>query len=143
MPAVEPEGFTMTPMIDIVFQLIIFFMLVSSMNTVRFTPLELPIASRSEEDRQPSPETMVINVRADGLCLIGGKAYSPEGVRALFREARQRNPDPADARGVTYPLHVRADAGVDYGHVQQILTFASVNGGIRKLQIGAIKDSGK
>ena len=133
----------MTPMIDIVFQLIIFFMLVSSMNTVRFVPLELPVAGRSVEDRQPRPETMVINVKADGLCLIGGKAYSPEAVRTLFREARKQNPDPADSKSVSFPLHIRADAGVDYGHVQWLMTSASVDGGIRKLQIGAKKDPGQ
>jgi biopolymer transport protein ExbD len=41
------EGFSLTPMIDVTFQLLIFFMLVSDMSQSQIELLTLPIASKA------------------------------------------------------------------------------------------------
>jgi len=55
--AEEPEGMVMTPMIDIVFQLLIFFVLVTDMARAQLENLTLPKANKatSEPSRRSSP----------------------------------------------------------------------------------------
>ena len=49
----EDPGFNMTPMIDVVFQLLIFFMLVTEVAAMEIERAYLPIATEAVEDDQP------------------------------------------------------------------------------------------
>ena len=60
-------GISMTPMIDIVFLLIIFFMTVSQITYVNDEPLELPQLAGTD-DQETS--TFTINITSEGLSLI-------------------------------------------------------------------------
>lgn len=55
-------GFNMTPMIDIVFQLIIFFMLVTEFANTQLEQVRLAKASQAEEDKLPPKDRLVINL---------------------------------------------------------------------------------
>ena len=52
----------MTPMIDIVFQLIIFLMLATDFANAQLEPVNLPIATVAEPDSQPDPNRVMVNI---------------------------------------------------------------------------------
>ncbi len=65
----------MTPMIDIVFLLIIFFMTVSQISRVNEEPLELPQTS-NEGTEEKDQTTVTININDDGEIIISGSKRS-------------------------------------------------------------------
>lgn len=63
----------MTPMIDIVFLLIIFFMTVSQISKINKEQVDLPQLKGTEEQE---PTTITINIKADGDIIVSGKTTS-------------------------------------------------------------------
>ncbi len=83
----EPLSVNLTPLIDVVFLLIIFF-LVSSHLAQQEThlQLDLPDASSGEQDAATQPARVTINVGADGAAQIAGEGVdAPEIGRRLKR----------------------------------------------------------
>ena len=149
--AVENVGFNMTPMIDIVFQLIIFFMLVTDMARAQLEPVILPIASKALKEKFEDPMVLVLNLMPDGTVKSGGKTFwSPKmgdenkKLEDLF-EARRQNKAYQEVAGkddwVKYPLLIRADRSTNFEHVQKILMIATHHGGVTRVQLGARKEA--
>ncbi len=97
----------MTPMIDIVFLLIIFFMTVSQVSEVNRERLELPELAGSEEQKRSS---LTVNVDREGQVIVSGNPItSGELLAYVSRELAQVNDDPsrlnvvirADERGTS------------------------------------------
>ncbi len=91
----EEAAINLTPMIDIVFLLIIFFMV-----GARFTEQErqYDIQLPSSEQVQPltaSPDAIVINVRRDGSVLLGNEAMTLEELEKSLKEAKANYEDQA------------------------------------------------
>ena len=63
----------MTPMIDVAFQLIIFFMTVSQMSDAATEPLQLP---RQPGEEVQKPKTLIVNVGETGEYRIAGEPLS-------------------------------------------------------------------
>ena len=93
----------MTPMIDIVFLLIIFFMMVSQVSEVNLQPIELP-KLQGGEDQQPT--VMTINVTQKGAIIIGGMTLSLGDVVTLVGDELLRVDDDPTRMSVV----IRADA---------------------------------
>jgi len=82
----------MTPMIDVVFLLLIFFMTVSQVSQINRLRLELPKQSGTLDQGQAA---MTINVGEDGQIFVGGDATSMAGlVEAVFEQLAAANNDP-------------------------------------------------
>ena len=68
----------LTPLLDVVFQLITFFMLVINFSSENYDQrVRLPVAGSArpvEEARQVAEDRLVLNVDRDGHLLIGGEA---------------------------------------------------------------------
>ncbi|MBI4563674.1 MAG: biopolymer transporter ExbD [Planctomycetes bacterium] len=152
----EIEGMNMTPMIDVVFQLIIFFMLVMDMSRQQLTPLKLPTASKAEKEKFTDETQLILNVRDNGEILIGGKLYfrppqDPTQYEArkledLFearRQIRAYQEVAGDANFVKYPILVRADRSAPFQWVQMILMIATLHGGVTQVSLGAMQDQVK
>ena len=70
----------MTPMIDVVFLLIIFFMIITDLTQKDLEVLVLPMAKSAAEDK-PDPELVrpIINIPQRGAMIVKGEAkYDPE-----------------------------------------------------------------
>ena len=85
----EEAAINLTPMIDIVFLLIIFFLV-----GARFTEEEkqYDIQLPSSQDVQPltgTPDALVINVRRGGTILLGSLAVSLEELESELRDAKE------------------------------------------------------
>ena len=86
-PDVENEGFDMTPMIDCTFQLIIFFMLVTDMASLRTEALTLPAASRVIDAK--NEDDLVVNVMADGKVKVDGRILKDEALESIFEHVQK------------------------------------------------------
>ena len=148
--APEPEevaGFAMTPMIDIVFQLIVFFMLVLDLSAKKIEKLTLPVADQAFKDAQSDPDEVILNVLANGDIKINGKFYHDHAnkpddnanLENFFknRRATQKYWLIEGGRVVKYPILIRADRASDWIHTQKIMMIASKDGGVYRVELGA------
>lgn len=90
----DPPSLNLTSMIDVLFLLIIFFMVGTKFNEMEQTlQLELPKISEDTNPTQDSPRALMINVYRDGSVAVDDELISTEQLRPWLDEARQRNPD--------------------------------------------------
>ncbi len=111
----------MTPMIDVVFLLLIFFMCVSEMSKLEVENVTLPEAL-SASPVKPGPR-MTVNVMPDGGYRVEGRELSPTALRRLIagRAVMLRAPNGSSELAV----RIRADAYVPYRYVQRVLAECS------------------
>ena len=109
----------MTPMIDVVFLLIIFFLVSSHLARQEAQlPLPLPAADEGTLPPEEEPPRVTINVRADGQMLLAGRVVSLEELTR--RLATQR-----EVEGEKLQVRIRGDRAVPYEFIGPILTACS------------------
>jgi biopolymer transport protein ExbD len=105
----------MTPMIDVVFQLIIFFLVTSHFaKQEAHLPLPLPAADSSEAAKSDEAPRLVINVTADGMLLFAGRSLTAE-------ELQQQLSRRINDLGKDVEVRIRADRSVPYRHIEPVL----------------------
>ena len=110
---IEEPNLNLTPMIDIVFLLIIFFM-VGTQFTERETQYDIDLATvSSAQPLTRLPDELVINILADGSVLMQEKNYELPELEETFRQAKENYPDQA--------VVIRGDRGVPYQHVMDVM----------------------
>lgn len=108
-------GFNMTPMIDVVFQLIIFFLVSSHLAKQEVQmPLPLPTARSGNESEETAAHRVTINVLVDGTLLLSGR-HTPA------TELKQRLSDRLREAGPSLQVRIRGDRHVPYRFVEPIL----------------------
>lgn len=86
-------AFNMTPMIDIVFLLIIFFMTVSQITRTIDHPVELPRVQFG--GRKAEPVTVTINLDKNGKIIVAGKSLSMDNtLSAIKGKLEKQDNDP-------------------------------------------------
>ncbi len=120
-PDVKPKSATMnmTPMIDVVFLLIIFF-LVSSNLIQQDTSMELdlPAAETSQLPEETETRKITVNVPKIGSLFLGSQAIEKERLREHFLQSRL-------AWGEATEVRIRTNKGVPYGEIAPILVLAA------------------
>lgn len=107
-------AFDMTPMIDVVLQLIIFFMYTAQFSQVTRTLIDLP-AEAGEAEAEIEPRGIIVDVRIDGTLLVEREEISIEQFLTMVEaEAGRRG----SAEGVD--LLVRADRNAPMAHVNRL-----------------------
>lgn len=108
-------GFNMTPMIDIVFLLIIFFMTVSQITRVTDHPMALPRVT--EGDQAPKTATVTINLNESGEIIIAGNRLSLADTSAAMRsQLKKFDDDPS-----RIIVQLRSDRNCECRHVNELL----------------------
>ncbi len=113
-------GFSMTPMIDIVFQLIIFFMLITDMTQKDLEPLEPPVAKRPQEQGQNVPKRLIVNVTEKGEFKLRGHRHTLADLHRRVKEHGDRFRPRRDGISEASVM-IRADGRAAYAHVQKVL----------------------
>ena len=114
--------FNMTPMIDVVFLLIIFFLVSSHLaRRENQVVLSLPAATSGDEAWDESSPRVTLNVLADGSLVLGGRAVSHQDLAPRLATTIQ-------SLGAQTELRIRADRSVEYQNVSPILTAAARSG---------------
>lgn len=110
---------SMTPLIDIVFLLIFFFMVVTDMSNMEIESLALPFALKAEED-PPGRKRFIVNITDRGKIRIMRTTVTPE---MLLQELQKRAKEsPRDGDGLpTISVKIRADAKTEYKFVQEVM----------------------
>ncbi len=122
MPPVEEEEakFQMTPMIDMVFLLLVFFMCTSTLSQKqRAVKLEIPIASKGvvPKDR---PDRWIVNILADGTLLSGAAEVTLEQLKAMVAERLKTDPG--------LKIYLRADAKAKHKEVKKVMNAIAAAG---------------
>jgi len=113
----------MTPMIDMVFNLLIFFMVVSQFaNEERDLRVQLPEGSAAMP-MTSKPTEIFINIDAEGKYLIRGQHVSPEQLSRLLVQAAGDNP-------TSQTVVIRADRRVPWDYVATAMRLCN-DAGIR------------
>ena len=108
-------GFNMTPMIDVVFLLIIFFLVSSHLARQESQmDLELPIASSGQDDVDMETPRLTINVKSDGSLWLAGRPIAKEQLQQKFAEARSRE-------GENIEVRIRGSRAAPYSTVEPIM----------------------
>jgi len=103
----------MTPLIDMVFLLLIFFLVATTFHqTEREMQIALPAAS-SAGPISAALREIVVNVDAEGAIHVGGRRIGADDFRALVVEAVSTNPD--------QKVTVRGDRNTAYANVVLVL----------------------
>jgi biopolymer transport protein ExbD len=108
-------GFNMTPMIDVVFLLIIFF-LVSSHLAQQETQmnLPLPIAKSGEDEKVEQVPRVTVNITPEGNIYVSGRRTAAEDLQNLLTSIRQN-------KGENIEVRIRGSRESNYGHAKPVM----------------------
>lgn len=115
-PEEEPEelGFQLAPLVDIVFLLLIFFLVATTyLDEEKDLAVRLPSASSARGDSPARLERVLVNVREDGTIVMGGRPVSREELYRSLVRARRANPD--------VPVVLRGDLSATHGEIVDVL----------------------
>ncbi len=104
----------MIPMVDVVFLLIIFFLVSSHLARNENEELELPTAMSADQDEILDVPRVTINVRDDGQMILAGRILTREMLPARLTVAREQFGDEIEVR-------IRCSKQAPYSHVAPIL----------------------
>lgn len=137
MPQTEDSKLNMTPMIDMTFLLVVFFMLTIDLSQKEFIPVELPFATTGIEDKEEAGEIkrLIINLLGDGTVAFKGHEFSlasddpvvQDGAiqslrRVLFDLVKDAGRDAREPDGASkIPVLVHADWGAKWKYVQWVM----------------------
>jgi biopolymer transport protein ExbD len=130
----ELPAINLTPMIDIVFNLIIFFMV-----STRFTEMEKKVdlslpAVGGTANLRDVPKSRTINIYRDGTLALDGRALSLNELRSELATAHRQIAD--------LEVTVRGDGLTHYQNVAAVMT-ACRQAGIAEMGIAVAPDDGK
>lgn len=109
----DPPGFQIAPMVDIVFLLLIFFLV--TWNFARYETeldVKVPTAKEGKESRRAAGE-VIINVKTDGTIVMNRRVMSGEELAGTLRKISEIYPDQA--------VVLRGDESTDYRHIVGVL----------------------
>lgn len=125
-------AFNITPLIDVVFLLIIFFLVASHfIRNENVERIELPLASQGKDDEE-SGSRLVVTVVPSGDVLLGMTAITPDEFEQRLQILIAKN-----GAGPT-ELRIRADRTVPYSRVEPLLLTAARNG-VTKVRFAVLK----
>ena len=111
----------MTPMIDVVFLLIIFFLVSSHLaRQENRLPLDLPVAS-TFDPFDPEKAPLTISVDQDARWLVSGNVVDLSNLRVIFSDFKTR-------QGSAAAIRIRTDGAVEYQQVEPLLREAALAG---------------
>ncbi|MFN9970093.1 MAG: ExbD/TolR family protein, partial [Phycisphaerae bacterium] len=106
--------FNITPLIDVVFLLIIFFLVAS--HFVRHDssdPVSLPLAELGQQEAHTAPVHLTVTIMQNGQLSVNGHAISEQFLRQRIKDLSEQN----HRTGVEPELRIRCDQQVEYLHV--------------------------
>ena len=130
----EGGGINMTPMIDIVFQMIIFFVLTVEMERDAMDDrIRLAMSPHGPAVEQRDPRTITIDVSPRGHLSIGRVPVSEEQLFAIMRRA-------VAEFGQTTPVVIRGDIDTQHVRIRQAMDTIT-RAGLYQIKFAAIKES--
>ena len=132
----EEEGMNMTPMIDIVFQMIIFFVCTADLDRKAFDEkIKLALAPNGPAVEKKDPRTVTIEVDKKGTIKLGQVAVPYQTFVKMIRKT-------VAVYGQTTPVVIRADGNTKHEDVKRVMD-ACAGAGLWKVKFSATKEAAK
>ncbi len=122
----------MTPMIDVVFQMIIFFIVTIKMDENINEEIKLEVAKEGPLYKDPDPRTIVIEVDRRGWISISNLALNERQLADIIGGRCRR-------LGTTFPVMIRADKNAQHKDVRKVMDICAA-AGIWRIDFAAIKE---
>ena len=113
-------AFNMTPLVDVVFLLIIFFIMTLNFSHLLIRKVELPLADKATPELKRTPAELIITVQSDHSLFVGRK---PVQLQRLGEFLQARIQDPV---GTTVTL--RGDETLPYQTLQLVMEQVALSG---------------
>jgi biopolymer transport protein ExbD len=126
----------LTPMIDVVFQLIIFFMFTSHFGQMMRTEIDLPREKGDEREIQQQP-AMIIDIQTDGTYFVESRETSLNEIERLARNGIAES----KSGGPAFDVLIRPDQTAPASDLDRVLTRLSAIG-VVDWKIGTIAPDG-
>ncbi|MBU0754246.1 MAG: biopolymer transporter ExbD [Planctomycetes bacterium] len=125
-------GMNMTPMIDVVFNLIIFFMIVTDLTQQELEELVLPKADMAMKDENPPEKRMIINITRPGHYVVkrndrGLVDDCMDKIRIHLSSMVEFFPREEDGCS-EQPVLIRADKHTEFKYIQKVLQICGEEG---------------
>ena len=133
--------FNITPLIDIVFLLIIFFLVASHFTrNENVETVELASATNTNQQKTNSPRKLVITITADEKYHVAGNNVTIQEIDNIIN-SRNEGVDPSltVANGDDYEVRIRTDKRVPYRLVEPII-LSCARAGISNIQFPVIQE---
>ncbi len=120
----------MTPMVDVVFLLIIFFMVITDLTQQDLEELVLPVAQNAIADKvDPKAFRPIVNIKTDGQILVKRQMlYDPENgddykeLRIFLADVANKMEKSDDGMNLPdQPLLIRADLNTPFKFIQKVM----------------------
>jgi biopolymer transport protein ExbD len=116
----EPAEMDMSPMIDMVFLLLLFFLVVSNPKTIKIDPNLTPSVAENAQAAKTKNGKIVVNVRDNGdFVKEDTKSLMADG--AALREYLKAEKERVESKGNEPVLHIRSDKEVEFKYVQRVI----------------------
>jgi biopolymer transport protein ExbD len=127
----------MTPIIDCVFQLLLFFLIASRFEEEARTGVEGELAAQlpSAVDAMPltaKPREVIVNVNQQGQFIVSSQALSERELAALFHRAATDNPG-------RQTVLIRGDERTDWKYVARVMSLCN-QAGIRDYRVAVVPE---
>jgi len=116
----------MTPLIDVIFQLLLFFMLSTTFRNTPSFEVQLPEVSSDRMIQEDNTWTLMVS-KSGELSTEAGE-LSKDDLQAVLQEELRQNPQMS--------LIIEADEGLEHGVVVDLMDIAQ-EAGVESVQIGA------
>jgi biopolymer transport protein ExbD len=130
------------PLLDVVFQLLMFFMMcVNFVSEQTSQNVKLPMAQSARPmDKSEASSVLFLNMNRNGeLMLPGQDPMSTQGEVRFYLKSQFSDAERIEkGKGPQVSIVIRADEGADYGKVYDLLSICK-EVGFRKLQLRAIQ----
>ena len=114
-------AFNITPLIDIVFNIMIFFLVTAHfVRSQEVDPVDLPVASQTEEE-DTVPQRIVLTILDEESLRMSGRDIDRDTVEFLIADAAAEGPDNVE-------VQIRCDKSVPYRMVEPILFDCAAHG---------------
>ncbi len=112
-------------MIDVVFLLIIFFLVASYfIRSDQSRKVDLPVASKGQSDDASSPHRLTVTIEPDGHLSVGGVPMSEKQILTRIEELNQI--PPADGRQPE--VRIRSDRNAHFGSIRTLIEHCAAHG---------------
>ncbi|MEZ6132025.1 MAG: biopolymer transporter ExbD [Planctomycetaceae bacterium] len=133
------RGVDMTPMIDCVFQLLLFFLVASNFQEQERITGEGELGANlpSVAAAMPMvmrPREMIVNVAANGDIFLDGQQFTEPDLAARFRRAQTDNPG-------NQSVVIRGNEGADWKYVARIMSLCN-EAAIQDYRVAVIPEDG-
>jgi biopolymer transport protein ExbD len=130
----ENAELNLTPMIDVVFQLIIFFIVTIKMNEQINYDIILESAPHGPVvTEEPNPYALVVEVAQNGRISIGNVPMSRNRLKGIIRKSIRQN------RGLPIDIMVRADYRALHRYVRSVMD-ACTEEGVWRINFVAVQE---